>query len=299
MIRIDYIREFVKLADTMSFSKASEDLFISQPALSRHISVLEAELGVKLVERNTRNVALTRAGTELYQDFMKLLNADRSIHEHAGALSAGYSSRLRVSSPFYWDAAFIEPMILAFTERYPDVKVELGICDPVEGIELLKRGKTDVCAGFQSQARSSGVAGKKFADERLCVTMSSEHPLAGRASVSLRELKDERFLLLDMDENRDGEKNAIFRLLIRHGIDPAAIEFYRKPSALGLAIRQTGAVCILMNSMGNLRRDYLTSAALADEDCVLPLYLFRRKDDADETVRAFFDMASGPEGTDR
>ena len=82
---------------------------------------------------------------------------------------------------------------------------------------------------------------------------------------------------------------------------PAAIQeamrviFSQNPSAVGLTIRQTGAVCILMNSMGNLRRDYLVSAALADEDCTLPLYLLRKKDNADETVGAFFDMVSSPE----
>ena len=295
MIRIDYIREFVKLANTMSFSKASEDLFISQPALSRHISVLEAELGVKLVERTTRNVALTQAGAALYKDFTKLLEADRSIHEHASALSAGYSGKLRVSSPFYWDAAFIEPMILAFTERFPGVKVELSICGPIEGIEQLIQRKTDICAGFQSHALHSDVESKKFADERLCVTMSLEHPLAGRPRVSLRELKHERFLLLDMDESRAKKQTGAYKLLIEHGIDPARIVFSNNPSTLGLTIRQTGAVCILMNSMGNLRRDYLVSAALTDEDCVLPLYLFRRKDDADETVNAFFDAVSCPE----
>ena len=290
MIRTDYIREFVKLANTMSFSKASEDLFISQPALSRHVSVLEAELGVKLVERNTRNVALTRAGAELYKDFIKLLEADRSIHEHASALSAGYSGKLQISSPLYWDAAFIKPMILSFTERHPGVKVELKICDPIEGPAQLLPGKTDICAGFEPQAQRSDVECRRFADERLCVTMSSEHPLAGRRSVFLRELKGERFLLLDVGKEHARDQNAIFKLLVRHGIDPEAIEFIENPAALGLAIRRTGAVCILMNSMGNLRRDYLVSAALANEDCVLPLYLFRRRDDAGETVNAFFDM---------
>ena len=111
-MRIDYIREFVRLADTMSFSKASEDLFISQPSLSRHISLLEAELGVRLVDRNTRNAALTAAGRALYGDFTRLLDADRAIGEHARALSDGYSAQLRISSPLYWDAAFIEPMVV-------------------------------------------------------------------------------------------------------------------------------------------------------------------------------------------
>ena len=64
MIRIDYIQEFVKLADYLSFSRASEDLYITQPSLSRHVSLLESELGVKLLDRNTRSVSLIRQKKE-------------------------------------------------------------------------------------------------------------------------------------------------------------------------------------------------------------------------------------------
>lgn len=290
MLRIDYIREFVKLADTMSFSKASEDLFISQPSLSRHISLLEAELGVRLVERSTRSVALTRSGTELYRDFSELLEAERSILEHAKALSSGYQGHLRICSPLYWDAEFIEPMILAFSRRCPGVKVELNICDPIDGMKQLLQGKADICTGFPIQMRSD-VAHQQFALERLCAVMPADHPLAGRSGVSLRELSGERFLLLDMDENQSIEQTAAYKLLIRHGLTPSQIVSAQNPAEVALTIRQTGAVCLLLQSMGNLRRSYLSSVPLTDEDCVMPLYLFRRKDSADDAVAAFFDAA--------
>ena len=290
MNRIDYIREFVKLADTMNFSKASEELFISQPSLSRHISVLEAELGIRLVERNTRNVALTPAGAELYQDFVDLLEADERIGEHVKALSPGYCGKVRICSPLYWDAAFIEPMILAFSERCPGVRIDLSVCDPVDGMKRLIRGKADICAGFPSQVRND-VEYKRFAYERLCVTMSVTHPLAQKQGVFLRELVNERFLLPNTDENQAKEQSDVYLLLTKHGIAPSQILFSPNPSAIGLTIRQTGAVSILMNSMGNLRRDYLASVPLEDEDFELPLYLFRRKDNSDESVIAFFDAA--------
>jgi DNA-binding transcriptional LysR family regulator len=288
MTHIDYIREFVTLADSMSFSKASEDLFISQPSLSRHISVLEAELGVRLLERSTRNVALTCAGTELYADFLRLLDAERAVTEHARALSSGFSGQVRVCSPFYWDAAFIEPMILVFNQRYPNVQVELNICDPIEGMKLLLQGKADVCTGFPLQARPE-VEYRKLADERLCAVLPAEHPLAGRPILSLRELAGERFALLDLDVGRPRHEAAMYQLLVRHGVNPAQFIYVKNLETLGITMRQTGAVCLMMQSMGNLHRDYLVSVPLTDEDCFLPLYLFRRADGATDAAVAFFD----------
>ena len=288
MIRIDFIREFVRLADTMSFSKASEDLFISQPSLSRHLSILEAELGVKLLERNTRNVALTPAGAALYTDFMRLLDAERAIEEHARALSSGYNGRLRVCAPLYWDVAFIEPLILAFSRQYPNVRVELNICDPIDGMKQLMQGKADICTGFPIQAHAD-VEYRKIADDRLCAVLPSEHPLAGNTSVSMQDLVHERFLLLDIDEEHAKNEAAVYQLLVRHGIDPSLFVYAQSLAAIGLTLRQTGSVCLMMQRMGNLHRDYLVSVPLTDEDCFLPLYLFRRKDGATDAAIAFFD----------
>ena len=149
------------------------------------------------------------------------------------------------------------------------------------------QGNADISTGFPIQAREE-LDGLQFAEERLSVVMPAAHRLAGRTRVALGELLAERILLLDMDESRDVKQTAVYRLLIRHGIDPSHILFSQSPSTVGLTICKTGAVSILMHSMGNLRRDYLVAVPLSDEDCALPLFLYRRKDDPNEAVTAFF-----------
>ena len=62
MIKISYLREFVLLAETLNFSKTAEKSYITQPALSRHLALLEDEMGATLMERTTRKVSLTPAG---------------------------------------------------------------------------------------------------------------------------------------------------------------------------------------------------------------------------------------------
>ncbi len=291
MIRIDYIQEFVKLADYLSFSRASEDLYITQPSLSRHVSLLESELGVKLLDRNTRSVSMTKAGTELYRDFTKLLEDYRTIIDRAGLLSSGYSGQLRISTPAYWLAEYVEPAILQFSQHFPEVKVDLDICDPIRALEQLRSGKSDLAVGFELESLRSEFVCKKFFEERLCVVMSRTHPLAGRRSVSLRDFAADQLVVPEMDESRARLRSFVETLLSTHGIDLSNCVRSRDTDTVGLSIRQTGGVCVLPSSLGNLGRDSLVSVPLSDEDCILSLYLFRKRNCESKSVLDFFEMA--------
>ena len=294
MIRIDYIREFVKLADQLSFSRASQDMYITQPSLSRHVSILESELGIKLLERTTRSVSLTNEGRELYTDFTKLLEDYNAALDHAKLLSSGYSRRVTISTPVYWLAGYVEPAILEFTLRYPEVKVDLDIRDPITAVENLCHGRTDLAIGFESDTSLDDVVFKKVFDERLCVVMSASHPLAGRSSASLSDFASDLFVIREKDDVHGRLRAAVAQRMIRHGVDPSQMIVSEDTNTVGLSIRQKGAVSLLFGSMGNLGRDSLVSVPLTDEDCVMPLYLLRRKD-CNRTVEAFFDMAPSVE----
>ena len=290
-IRIDYIREFITLADSLSFSRASEDLYITQPSLSRHVSLLETELGVRLLERNTRNVSLTRAGSELYGDFVRLLDDYRAAVDHAKMISSGYSELLRISTPRNWLAEYTEPIILRFSRQYPAIKVEPDICDPVRGLDRLRRGISDLAIGFEPETFYPDLIWKKIFEARMCAVMESSHPLSGRTCVSLKDLSDGRFVVPEMDESRSRLRSGLESLLQRHGIDSSRFVSSRDLDTVGLSIRQTGAVCVLLGSPGNVGHSPLVSVPLSDPDCVRSLYLFRKKDSKNKGVNTFFDIA--------
>ena len=291
MIRMDYIQEFVILASRLSFSRASEDLFITQPSLSRHVSLLEAELGVRLVERNTRSVSLTRAGAELHRDFTALLDAYQTVQEHARALSSGYRGQIRISSPYYWIPEHIEPTVFSFTQRFSEIRFVMNICTPDKGIELVQKNKADIAVGLESDTLNSDLLHKKIARERLCVVMEAGHPCAGRESVSIRDFADDSFIIMELDESQARLRLAVQQMIEKYGVSPSRFIFTPNISTVGIAIRQTGGVSILMDCFRDLGRDYLVSVPLSDPGCVLSLYLFRRKDTDNEAAIAFFDAA--------
>ena len=292
MIRIDYVQEFVTLASCLNFTRASDELFITQPSLSRHISLLESELGVKLVERNTRNVYLTQAGAELYKDFSRLLDSYQSVLDHAKALSSGFRGHIRFCAPYYWIGNHVEPHVFRFSKLYPDIRIEMNVCSPMVGIDQLKKRKTDLAVGFSTDTVNSDLASREIGREQLCIVMSADHPLAGRTAVSIRDFTDDRFIILELDPSHLRLQATVQAMNSEFGVSPTRFIFTQNLSTMGLTIRETKGVSILMNCFGNLGRDYLVSVPLSDPGSLLPLYLFRRKDCENEAAKTFFDAVS-------
>ena len=289
MIRIDYIREFVALASCLSFSHASEDLFITQPSLSRHVSLLEAELGLKLVKRNTRNVCLTPAGAELYKDFLVLLEDYQSVMDKARALSSGYREKFRLSAPYYWIGRHIEPAMFDFNRHFPDVRIEVNICSPTRGVEQVEKNKSDMAMSFHAFAGRPGLIHKRIAREQLGVVMPADHPCAKKESVAVQDFADDKFIIFELDESQYALRSAVEHMISEYGVSPSRIIFTQNLSTLGLTIRQTGGVSMLMSCFGNLDRDYLVFVPLSEPGSYHDLYLYMREESSNEAARMFFD----------
>lgn len=144
MIKISYLREFVLLAETLNFSKTAEKSYITQPALSRHLALLEDEMGATLMERTTRKVSLTPAGKTVYEAFRYMLEIYSQTQEKAHELSAQSRGRLVVNSPYYWTGDFTEPLIRLFQAQYPECEITIQSCQPIDGFDGLKKGLCDI-----------------------------------------------------------------------------------------------------------------------------------------------------------
>ncbi|MDB5523065.1 MAG: LysR family transcriptional regulator [Rhizobium sp.] len=125
MDRWKEIEVFVQIADMESLSKAAEALSMSISATSRHLAALEERLNVRLIQRTTRKLSLTGEGEQFYHRGKDML---ASMREAEASLSAGAmrpTGLLRVSASLSFCLLHLTPIIPAFTQRYPEVKVEI------------------------------------------------------------------------------------------------------------------------------------------------------------------------------
>lgn len=178
------------VAEELHFSKAAARVYLAQQALSRQIRELEDELGVKLLERTTRRVALTPAGEVFLEGARAALAALDGATETARRAVRGLAGTLRLG---YAPGAALEltPLIIAeFRRLHPDVVVEMhefGITDPSAG---LASGASDV-ALLRLPQDTANIDTEILAVDPVVAMVSASHRCAGRVSVCVRDLIDD------------------------------------------------------------------------------------------------------------
>ena len=128
-MRLELISSFVSVADHLSFSTAAKELNITPSTLSRQVRELERSLGIQLLARTTRRVALTEAGQQFYgrcRTGLSEIDRAEQIVTKLGDIPQGL---LRVSSPVTFGQAYISPVLAGYLEKFPKVDIELNLDD--------------------------------------------------------------------------------------------------------------------------------------------------------------------------
>lgn len=164
-IDLNDVAAFVAVADAASFSVAARRLEAPKSSVSRRVARLESALGVKLLYRTTRRVALSTAGAVLYEKAARLIG---SLRESIGAvqdLEEQPSGRLRVTTAVDFGATVASEIIARFLARYPNVEVELRLTN--ENLDLVAEG-IDVALRLSSRPlRDSSLVARKVATHHM------------------------------------------------------------------------------------------------------------------------------------
>ena len=135
MDRITSMRVFVRAATDGSLSAAARHLGISPAMATKHVNALEARLGVKLFHRSTRRLALTEAGNDYLEACQRILPEIDEADAAAVSQRVKASGVLRMNVPLSFGHCFVAPLMPAFSQRHPEVTVELGLSDA--GLDLI------------------------------------------------------------------------------------------------------------------------------------------------------------------
>lgn len=294
MIKIDYIKEYVTLSETLSFSKTAEQCFITQPALSRHIIMIEEEMGAKLFTRSTRSVALTDAGQAVYESFCGILSEYGRAKERAALLSTGKTGSLTLSIPYYWTEDFIEPLIKRFSVTNPQCETQVVSCQPVEGWNTMLHGQSDITLTARySKLMDDAIRYVDIATERLCVVLHESDPFAGRTSLRIEELGDREQVFLGQ-KGLEIANRGLSERLTAHGVHPPKIYYTEQIETLGMTISATGGVSIMPYGVRHMNRSYLRFIPLENEDAFVPMSLCYLKDNNNAFIPQFIrEAASG------
>ena len=207
------LKVFLTAAKTLNFTKCAEQLFISQPAVSKNISELEKQYGVKLFTRRGSSLKLTEAGNVLEQWAERIMSMHLQLEHEMSLLAQDINGELRIGASTTVAQYILPPIIARFTRCYPGIRINM-ISDNSEKIEHALFSK-EIDLGFvENIARRGGLHYEHFADDTLKVVTGNPSPYQN--TITLKKFAESPFVLR---ESGSGTLELIARKLSSAGIN--------------------------------------------------------------------------------
>jgi len=182
------LQAFLAVAETQSFSRAAERIFLTQPAVSKRIAGLEQQLGTALFDRIGKRVQLTPAGTALYQHARRLLRELDDVKRTISDLSGVISGELRLATSHHIGLHRLPEPLRRFHGEYPQVRLDLRFMDSEQACNEVARGEIELAIVTLPPRLESPLKADVVWDDPLDLVVARHHPLAGMRSVALKDL---------------------------------------------------------------------------------------------------------------
>lgn len=193
-MKIEYLLCFEAIKKYGNFSKAAENLYISQSGLSKQLKAFENELGVKLFERTRPLVKLTPIGERISIYIDKILNIYDAMILETKEYIKNEIKKLRIASFYEMSQYGVANLLVSFESDKPNFYIESRECNHIEMLDLLDNRKTDLIIGYREfWPQNINYQSIPIKKDDLVLVVHENHPLAINKSVSIKLLKEEKF----------------------------------------------------------------------------------------------------------
>lgn len=290
-MELRHLRYFTAVAENNGFGHAARLLNVAQSAISEQVRDLELELGATLIDRGNRRISLTAQGEKFLEDARAILslseqavdNVKRSLRGEIGTLTIGFFNG--------GVGSFFPALIKEFRKRFPGVNVRLVEMPPGIQHRALQNGTLDI--GFTraiQPADSKMLSSEVFQTEAIYAVMQSDHPMAKRRSIFVRDLADERFIINDRKYS-PAVFDKIISLCSEAGFSPSLGASATDGSG-AIALVQAGeGIAILPNGLRVLGTDEVVFVPLGDRNAAVDLVIAWSPLHETPVVRSFLELA--------
>lgn len=187
-----------KVMEARSFTKVAEQMGYSQSAISQMIKTLEQEVGTVLVNRKKDGISLTRDGEHFLPYIQAIYHAEESLRQKQREMKGMESSTIRIGTFTSVSRNILPSLMMSFKELYPGVNFVLSQGEYTSIGKWVKEGNVDF--GFVNTEAVSDIKMKRLFQDEMMAVLPTNHPLAEKNSVLLKDLAQEAFILLDEGE---------------------------------------------------------------------------------------------------
>jgi DNA-binding transcriptional LysR family regulator len=215
-MNLKQLEVFLAVAETGSFSRAAEATFITQSTVSQHISSLEAEFDLKLLDRTGKGVFPTEGGKILLEHSRQILSQAKRVPLAMKRFKGLEEASVKIGASNIPGNYIIPAALPYFIDRYPGVTLTVMQGDSQETMDRLKKEEIEI-GTIGTLLDEKDIDFRPLGRDKIVLVVKGNHPWAGRKSINLNELLSEKFIIREVGS---GTEKTIREALVRASIEP-------------------------------------------------------------------------------
>ena len=286
------LRLFLSLSKTLNFTKTANEFFMSQPNVSNYIKSLERNLGVKLLNRDSRSVSLTAEGREFVGYAGKMLKVQAEAENRLRNISEGRRGYIKIAMLSSAAELFSE-CLTEFSAKYPDVQVDVDIKEGVELIKAIALSSYDIYFANNHMIPDNGSA------EHIIIGSDNLHLFLHRSTAEkLRmDINDWSALagcrFVSVPETDFALSGQIKNICANRGITLDIINYYNRADTLLLAVNSGIGMAILPPQLKYFfKLPNVVSIPIEGDDAVIKMAVAWHKDKVNPEARSFLELSA-------
>lgn len=282
-MELHQIRSFVVLAEELHFGRAAARLYLAQPALSKHIKLLEEQLGNSLFERTSRAVALTESGRTFLPHARAALQELGAGQEELQSVANGTTGSVRLGFVSTAAVRVIPETLSRLARQYPGIRLHVKELDPMSQVQGLLAGDLDICL-MHAGGMHPALEEHRAETSNVSLALPAKHPLAKENRLTLKNLAQETFILPAPTPHHDFYE-AIHAMFQSNGFTPRQQQQVTMLQT-ALPLIAAGAGCALLpDTFEILKPRGVAFRKLAGVRMNLHIYAVVRRDSTSRLIR--------------
>ncbi|MGP3609701.1 MULTISPECIES: LysR family transcriptional regulator [Anoxybacillaceae] len=257
------LQVFVKVAEKQNFTRAAEELHMTQPAVSQHIQALERLAGTKLIERNNKYVKLNKAGQIVYHHAKEILGLYTRMNHLLDDLMNRASGTLAIGASYTYGEYILPHLIAQLRAQYPDIQPTITIGNSHEITELVSNHQLDIGI-IEMEIEPKDVYIEPFAEDEMFIIASAHHPCAQKQTATMEELCRETWIIR---EKGSGTRKATDQLFAKSYCYPRQLMEFGSTQLIKEAVEAGLGITFLSQwtvrkelALGSLRQIHIDDA---------------------------------------
>jgi len=231
-VELRHLRDFVAVADELSFTRAAKKLHISQPSLTQQIKLLEQELGVRLLNRTKGRISITESGKGFLEDSRRVLALSEDSVRAVRHFNRNEARQLKIGYVASLHYHLLPATLAAFQRAYPEVALNLFDMTCGQQLEALATDKIDLgFIGLRESLAGTNLQAEAIAHYEILVALPKAHPLSKKPKINLKELESHFFVGMS-ERNYPGWGEWMRRTVSQAGFTPRTLQEADGPLAV-------------------------------------------------------------------